>query len=278
MASFLPDGARMESDYPNFAHDSRLILARSRRGDASAVLAGYHAVLRAVTAAIVLLQVTAGLADAQAQEAGRPAESRGAVGVSVIPAQPVGEFADFVGMGWGVNVAGHLNLNRVLRIRADGGYIQYGRESREICLPDCRVRFDEVTTNGIAFGSVGPELMLPTRFLRPYVHAGLGGSYFRTSSHLEGVDDEKDIGDTTNFDDGAFLVTAGGGVYVPFVVRGTEVALDVGLRYHRNGTVRYLREGGIQNLPDGRILFEPTQSRADLVSFMVGVSVGLGRR
>jgi opacity protein-like surface antigen len=120
--------------------------------------------------------------------------------------------------------------------------------------------------------------MLPTRLLRPYVHAGIGGSYFRTSSHLDGVDDEKDIGETVNFDDGAFLFMAGGGVYVPLVVRTTEVALDLGIRYHRNGTVRYLREGGIQNLPDGTISFVPIRSRADLLSFVVGVSIGLGRR
>jgi opacity protein-like surface antigen len=231
-----------------------------------------------VTSTIVLLQLASSLAYAQTQQSGRPVEPRGAVGVSVTPALPVGEFADFINMGWGVNATGHFNLTRVLRIRAEGGYIQYGRESHEICLPDCRVRFDEVTTNGIAFGSVGPELMLRTRFVRPYVNAGIGGSYFRTSSHLDGVDDENDIGDTTNFDDGAFLVALGGGVYVPLAVRRAEVALDFGLRYHRNGTVRYLREGGIQNLPDGSISFSLTQSRADLLSFVVGVSVGLGRR
>jgi hypothetical protein len=92
------------------------------------------------------------------------------------------------------------------------------------------------------------------------------------------VDDEDEIGDTTNFDDGAFLVTAGGGVYLPFMVKGTELAVDLGVRYHRNGTVRYLREGDIQDHPDGSISFTPTQSKANLVTFMVGVSVGLGGR
>ena len=65
---------------------------------------------------------------------------------------------------------------------------------------------------------------------------------------------------------------------MPFAVRTTEVALDFGVRYHRNGTVRYLREGAIRTLPDGSISFVPIQSRADLLSFMVGVSVGFGRR
>jgi hypothetical protein len=228
-----------------------------------------------MTAALVLF-LSAGAA--QAQNISRRPEPRGAIGGTLILAEPAGEFADSINRGWGGSVVAHLNLTRALRIRGEGGYMQYGSESREVCIPDCRVRFDEVTTNGIGYGSVGPELVLPARFIRPYVHAGIGGSYFSTRSHLDGVDDEDDIGATTNFDDGAFLVTAGGGVYLPFIVKGNELAVDIGVRYHRNGTVRYLREGDIQDNPDGTISFTPRQSKANLVTFMVGVTVGLGRR
>jgi hypothetical protein len=202
----------------------------------------------------------------------------GAIGGNVMVAEPVGEFGNSIDTSWGFSVVGHVNLTRFLRIRGEGGYVEYGSESREICLPDCRIRFDEVTTNSIVFGSVGPELVLPHGPIRPYVHAGIGGSYFATSSHLDGVDDDDDIGDTTNFDDGAFLVTMGGGVYVPLVLGAADVAIDVGIRYHRNGSVRYLREGDIREGPDGGILFTPTQSRAHFVAFTIGMTVGLGRR
>jgi hypothetical protein len=192
-------------------------------------------------------------------------------------AEPVGEFGKAINTSVGFSFAGHFNLTRFLRIRGDVGYVEYGSESREICLPDCRIRFEEVTTNSIVFGTGGPELVLPAGPIRPYAHVGFGGSYFVTSSHLDGVDDEEDIGGTTNFDDGTFLVMAGGGVYLSLPVDAADVAIDVGFRYHRNGTVRYLREGDIRDGPDGSIFFTPTRSRADLVTFMVGITVGFTR-
>jgi hypothetical protein len=55
----------------------------------------------------------------------------------------------------------------------------------------------------------------------------------------------------------------------------TLVFLDLGARYHDNGrNVRYLRKGGIRDLPDGRIELDVIQSRADLVTWHIGVSVG----
>jgi opacity protein-like surface antigen len=162
-------------------------------------------------------------------------------------------------------------------VRVDGGLVRYGSEARQICLPNCRVQFDVNTTNDIAYGSIGPEVVWPAGRVRPYATAGIGGSYFSTSSHLDGVDDDTDIGRTTNFSDATLAVTAGGGVYVPIATRRANVVLDFGVRYHRNGTARYLREGDVQDNPDGTIAFTPTRSAADLVTFMVGVSVEFGR-
>jgi hypothetical protein len=53
------------------------------------------------------------------------------------------------------------------------------------------------------------------------------------------------------------------------------VFLDLGARYHDNGrSVRYLREGGIRDLPDGDVQLDVIRSRADLFTWHVGVSVG----
>jgi opacity protein-like surface antigen len=223
-----------------------------------------------------VLVVLASLASpVMAQDSPMP---RWAIGGAFLTAAPVGEFSNFVDTSFGANVTGHLAVTRVFRVRVDGGFVQYGSEARQICLPNCRIQLDLRTTNNIAYGSIGPELVWPARRVRPYANAGIGGSYFSTSSHLDGVDDDADIGRTTNFDDTTFGVTAGGGVYIPIVTRRMTAALDVGVRYHRNGNARYLREGDLQDNPDGSVSFTPTQSPANLVAFMVGVSVGFGRR
>ena len=52
----------------------------------------------------------------------------------------------------------------------------------------------------------------------------------------------------------------------------SKFAIDLGVRYHANGEVRYLREGSIVDLPDGTVQINPIQSEANLVTFRVGVS------
>jgi len=56
----------------------------------------------------------------------------------------------------------------------------------------------------------------------------------------------------------------------------TRVSLDLGARYHDNGrNVRYLREGGIRDMPNGDILLDVIQSRADLITYHLGISIGV---
>ena len=43
--------------------------------------------------------------------------------------------------------------------------------------------------------------------------------------------------------------------------------------YHGNGQVRYLREGGIIDLPNGGIVLNPIQSDANLLTYRLGFSV-----
>jgi hypothetical protein len=49
----------------------------------------------------------------------------------------------------------------------------------------------------------------------------------------------------------------------------------VGGRYHFNGRARYLREGGIRDNPDGSVDLEVLESRVHLVTWHIGLSVGL---
>ena len=238
---------------------------------------------RAVSAVAVALFASSVVA-VQAQETIGPdvpmGPVRGALGGNLIVAVPVGEFADYIDTGFGIGFVGHLNLagDGALRLRLDGGFVQYGNETREVCLTTCRIVVDLTTSNNIVFGSIGPELMVPRGFIRPYVNAGIGGAYFTTTSHFDGESDNQDFANTTNFDDGTFALTAGGGLYIPLSVSNTPISIDLGARYHRNGQVRFLREGDIEDLPGGDIVIHPQHSNADLVTLQLGVSVGLRAR
>jgi len=229
--------------------------------------------LRRIALAAILI-TTASPSGAQVNQ---PRTGRFTIGGNFITGLPTGEFADATDTSLGFSLVGYLDLTRFLRIRVDGGYMQYGSETRRVCMPNCRVVFDLKTSNGIGFGSVGPELVAPAGRIRPYMNVGIGGSDFFTGSHLDGADDEHAIGNTTNFADGTFTVIAGGGVYIPLNLKSSPVAIDLGLRYHRNGTVKYLREGDIRDNADGTIFFIPRQTRADLFTVMVGMTVGIGR-
>ena len=239
---------------------------------------------RLVAAALLGTLVAAGSTQAFAQppESPAPAPVAGtpwmAIGVDFLGAAPRGDFSNAASAAYGVNAQFHYHLTPMLRVRVEGGFLEYGRESREVCLPTCRVLFDMTTTNNIYFGSVGVEVVRPRGSIRPYVNLGLGGSSFQTETHLEGVDDEDSIGNTTNFDDNTSLVSIGGGVYIPVQRSGGLLTIDLGVRFHHNDTVRYLREGDIEDNADGSISFTPTRSRANLVAIVAGVTFNIQRR
>jgi opacity protein-like surface antigen len=195
-------------------------------------------------------------------------------------AEPVGEFADVVDTGWGLE--GHLRLpvdERPLSIRLDLGIVEYGRERKRVCLSatvGCRIQVDLVTTNYIAFGSLGPQLGVTRGPIRPYVTAGLGFAYFATESRIEDVDDfDQGHFSTTNFSDFTLALTGTAGFQVQLSSGRTPVSLDLAVRYHRNGDAEYLTENDIVDEPDGSITIFPNRSDANLLTFQLGVSVGI---
>lgn len=199
-------------------------------------------------------------------------------------ARPVGEFRDYVKHGGGINVNFALPIPRggAFALRADGGFIVYGSETRQVCFSQtvgCRILLDLTTTNSIAYLNVGPQLMLPDGPVRPYVNAAIGGSYFGTSSSLSGSDgNDEDFASTTNFDDVTLAWAGGGGILISLSRGPTPVQLDIGVRYHGNGEVEYLKKGDITDNPDGTITISPTRSEANLLTFQLGVQIGGTRR
>jgi hypothetical protein len=204
-------------------------------------------------------------------------------GVSFDIGQPSGAFNRYVDEGFGIGAHGLYRVGQTgaLAVRLDGGFLNYGRETTRVALSSTvggRIMVDLTTTNNLAWLGVGPQLMAPHGAIRPYANAIAGLSYFATTSAVQGTGgDDEPFARTTNYDDTQFSWGGGAGVLVP-VSNGarTRVFLDLGARYHDNGrNVRYLREGGIRDQPNGGILLDVIQSRADLITYHLGVSVGV---
>jgi hypothetical protein len=208
-------------------------------------------------------------------------ESRIFFGLDFLVADPVGEFGQFVDEGYGVS--GHLRFQpdyrSPLSLRVGGGVLQYGRERQRACLAGvgCRIQFDVVTSNNIAFMDFGPEIGVSMGGLRPYLGASAGFSYFWTDSS---VDDDyyDDYGEpvfrTEHFDDWVFAWRARGGLQAR--IGRSPVFIDMAAVYHGNGEAEYLTEGDIVDNPDGSITLYPVFSEANLVTFEFGVAIGLG--
>jgi hypothetical protein len=216
----------------------------------------------------------------------RPADTvplLGQAGVSFTVGKPLNEFADMIRTGFGGT--GHLmfNLDRqgILGLRLDAGFLNYGNERVRVCATyvTCRVQVDVTTSNNIVDAMVGPQLTLPSPYIRPYVNAGVGFSYFFTESSVEGSDDTNNpYASTTNYDDGGWSWGGSGGLLIPVSHGRAPISIDLSARYHGNGQRSYLRKGSIRDNGPGQLpTITPMRTQADLVSYHVGVSVGIPR-
>ncbi len=224
------------------------------------------------------LLVFAGSAEAQLEEG-----LRGFVGISFVAANPVGPLGAFFDQGFGAQIQGGVQMGAQgrLRLRGDLGVLVYGHERLQLCyaLPvGCRIGLDLTTTNTIIFAGIGPEFVLATGALEPYVYATTGISYFATMSSLSGADEPGGWAETTNYSDAVMAWKVGGGLRVR--VRGgrNPISLDLGVERHQNGIADFLTEGDILDHPDGSITLFPNRSEANLMTFRFGVSVGLRGR
>lgn len=229
-------------------------------------------------AALLFLGPFADAADAQR----RADRATGEWGIAFVVADPRGPMGELVERGFGAQVDGSWPLDPAghVRLRGDLGLVVYGHERYRSCFAvpvGCRIEMDLTTTNNIFFGGVGPEIVLATGAVRPYLNASAGFHYFATTSSLSGASEWEDWGNTTNFDDAGFAWRAGGGLRVQLSHGRKPVSLDLAVERHDNGIVEYLTEGDIVDHPDGSITLYPTRSEADLLTFRVGVSVGIPR-
>ena len=205
---------------------------------------------------------------------------RSYLGGELTAASPQGEFRDYVDSGWGAGMHYLLRADRDgwLALRVDASLLNYGHERQRVLLSPTiggRVSVDLTTDNNIAFIGAGPQIGVPTGAVRPYVNGFAGVSYIFTQSAVRGTSSGEDFASTTNFDDASFAYGGGGGLYIPIGRRRNPVSLDLGVTYRHNGAAEYLREGDIVDNPDGSITLYPVISQTNLLTFHVGVSVGL---
>ncbi|HIA98995.1 MAG TPA: hypothetical protein EYO30_03265, partial [Gemmatimonadetes bacterium] len=217
-----------------------------------------------------------------AQELPRALESRAPVvyiDFAGLASNAVGEFGDLVGAGGGVNLSAKVFLledSRNFGLRADLGWVIYGLESVPTCISDpCRVQTDIKTSNNIFYFGLGPEVILIRGRFEPYVYGTLGTSVFNTGSTLQGeyFNGADTHFNTTHLNDWTFAWRAGGGIRYGI---WEDLSVDFGVEHHGNGVADYLTKGDVIDGPDGKVSINPRRSEANLLTFRLGVSLGLG--
>ena len=240
---------------------------------------------------IVTLITLALPAGVQAQEAGgrgdgdearNPGSILGEFFVYGDLAVPVGEFQSHVHLGGGGGMGGLLYLNRERNaaLRLEGTGVVYGSQTvtTPLSLTVPFVDVDVTTTNYIMSAGAGPQVFLRSGSVRPYIFGTVGFSYFATETSVSGISDDYDFASTVNFDDFTLALTGGGGLSVQLYRGEATVSLDLSVSYRHNGLTEYLTKGDLRKLPRGGWAASPVLSDANLVTYRVGVSLGIPRK
>lgn len=210
------------------------------------------------------------------------AQSRVAVPIGLQVGIPQGAFAENVELAGGLGGGVLVRMAGALAFRADLGVMIYGSETRRVPLGGGAlglINVDVTTTNTIFNGAIGAQLGMPGATVMPYLGGMIGFSSFTTTSSVEGSNSaDEPFASSTNSSDATFAKIALAGLYIP-VGKSGNVKFDLGARYTWNGeSVRYLTEGDITEDGSGNIVVSPRETRADLLTIVLGVTIGGGKR
>jgi len=222
-----------------------------------------------LAAAVGSAQRHRGLREVEGSRGGR--HSWGSLGLALTGGTAVGQFSDEVGENGlgGVNANLSFNFNRrgTVALRIDGSYLRYGSENRPVPAAATGLLAGDMNTSFyIASLRAGPEFVLGTGHVRPYIFGTAGMSYFATETSV-GI-----CCGTTNYHDAVTSLSGGGGLRIDL---SRSVSFDLGAIFVRNGEVNYLREGDILDNPDGSFTFQPVRSEGDVMLLQLGLSFAL---
>lgn len=205
----------------------------------------------------------------------REVRDLGNAGVNLVVAVPVGEFRQNVEVAGGLDVFGAFNLGgNGLALRLDGSYLIYGSDNSLVAQPYYPVSI--TTTYSIASLGIGPQVTLGEGPVRLYGFGTVGFSYISArSSYGDGGCGCNAFASGTDFDDWTGALQGGGGLLLNLRTRHAPIALDIGARYLSNGNAWYVSPGDVVPQPNGDVVIYPVRSKANLVMFHAGVSIGL---
>ena len=198
---------------------------------------------------------------------------------------PSGAFWDNIGHpGFSIDLSlGHRLGNSPLTLGVDCSFVIYGHTSRtDFISSTVPLEVDVDTENDIIQGLLYLKLQPVRGRVRPYVEALAGINYLFTDTTIAGTDYPYDeISSSTNFDDLALTAGFGAGLGIrlgrqrPQIVdgsKGTQVLLDVKVRYLAGGRAKYLREDSI--IPEnGSFTYDYRESTTNLISAQAGLSI-----
>ena len=223
----------------------------------------------------VVLTFAYAVSEANGQSQVPPLLTRFTVGGAPMLSEPKEQFGSNVGRGFGGGgmLLYHVDRSGLFSLRFDASGFSYGHEEKRVPFSETvggRVLVDVWTTNWAAAFGFGPELAVPKGPVRPYLNTAFTGLLFRTTSSVGGADDGSVIS-STNYSDATRAWVIGSGVAIPLSGKLSNLSLDLGVRYHRGGQASYLREGSIQDNPNGSITITSLNSRTPYLSYLIGV-------
>lgn len=198
-------------------------------------------------------------------------------GMAFDVAQPTGDFGSKVDNGAGLSMWLRWDFTPYFGIGLDGGWINYGRETIDVCglNTTCRVNIYTTTSNNILFIGLGPEFALDMGSVRPHLGLKTGFRLFQTGTNIDGAHSHHDdhghvgSGDETHLAKAGFQLRIDGGVDFKLF---RWLWLNTGLTRHINGEETYLIKGGIQDLEGGGLALDKQRGEVNLWTFSVGLS------
>ncbi len=197
-------------------------------------------------------------------------------GVALNISRPAGAFDETTNLGWGLsaNAVFRVDRNAIFNIRAEAGFLNYGRVNQRVPLSTTvgnLIRVDLNTTNNIFSFVTGPQLLGPTGRFTPYATALGGFSAFWTSSSVEGTNDTEPFASTTNSSDFAWAYGGAAGAYLRVSDGKRPIRLELAVRYLRHDDVTYLTADEVRaSITEFRDPV-PIRSRVDFYTYVLGV-------